>query len=150
MNFGIWIFISGFSFWVFPRGVILYIVPKKLLLILDAILPPLIWASFIFILSSNSVLANLDVSTLDYIFKKSSHMIVYAILFVLVHRAFFLLNSSKLKSFNWFFTFMICLLYAVSDEYHQSLVPGRHPAFRDVGIDMIGSLVAFLRLYQYI
>ena len=121
-----------------------------MILILDAILPPIIWASFIFILSSNTVLASLQVSTLDYIFKKTSHMIVYAILYVLVHRSFFLLNSSKVKSYNWFLSFIICLLYAVSDEYHQSLVPGRHPAFRDVGIDMIGSLVAFLRLYQYI
>ena len=33
-------------------------------------------------------------------------------------------------------------LYAVTDEFHQSFVPGRTPAVRDVGIDLLGALLA--------
>ena len=32
-------------------------------------------------------------------------------------------------------------VYAVLDEYHQSLVPGRTSTFKDVLIDMIGVLI---------
>lgn len=32
------------------------------------------------------------------------------------------------------------IVYAMSDEYHQSTVPGRGPSLRDVGIDTLGSL----------
>jgi VanZ family protein len=33
---------------------------------------------------------------------------------------------------------VIALLYAFSDEWHQSFVPGREGALRDVGIDALG------------
>lgn len=47
---------------------------------------------------------------------------------------------SQKKSF--ILAFLISLVYAVSDEYHQSLVPGREPRIRDVVIDSIGALFA--------
>lgn len=37
---------------------------------------------------------------------------------------------------------LFCVLVAVSDEFHQSFVPGRTPAVRDVGIDLLGALLA--------
>jgi VanZ family protein len=42
----------------------------------------------------------------------------------------------------------IALLYAVSDEYHQSLVESRAGTPIDVGIDAAGILIAFL-LFRY-
>lgn len=35
----------------------------------------------------------------------------------------------------------LCLVYAITDEFHQSFVPGRGPEIRDVFIDTIGSSV---------
>lgn len=43
---------------------------------------------------------------------------------------------------NWRYRWAAALLslaYAVSDEYHQSWTPGRHPSWIDVGIDAIGA-----------
>ena len=41
---------------------------------------------------------------------------------------------------------LIVLLYALSDEFHQSFVPGRHPDPFDVATDLAGALVALLLL----
>ena len=32
------------------------------------------------------------------------------------------------------------ILYAISDEYHQSFIPGRDASFKDVGIDTLGGI----------
>jgi VanZ family protein len=42
--------------------------------------------------------------------------------------------------------FSLCLatLFAMTDEYHQSFVPGRNPRWADVGIDTIGGTVGML------
>ncbi len=34
---------------------------------------------------------------------------------------------------------LFCLLYGISDEYHQSFVPGRYPSLSDIGADFIGA-----------
>lgn len=36
---------------------------------------------------------------------------------------------------------MLCLVYAITDEFHQSFVPGRGPEIRDVLIDTLGSSI---------
>ena len=41
---------------------------------------------------------------------------------------------------------LVAVLYACSDEWHQSFVPGREGRLRDVGIDSIGAVVASLWL----
>jgi len=41
-------------------------------------------------------------------------------------------------------TLIFCFLYAVSDEIHQSFVPGRSCEFRDVMIDTSGALTGML------
>lgn len=38
----------------------------------------------------------------------------------------------------------ICLVYGISDEFHQSFVPGRSPDLIDVRNDVIGALVAMI------
>lgn len=43
-----------------------------------------------------------------------------------------------------FIAFMICLIYACSDELHQTFVDGRSGEIRDVCIDMSGALLALL------
>lgn len=40
----------------------------------------------------------------------------------------------------------ISILYAMSDEWHQTFVPGRSPAVQDVLIDTAGILIAFFLL----
>jgi VanZ family protein len=38
----------------------------------------------------------------------------------------------------------LCIVYAITDEIHQSFVPGRSPRVLDVGIDALGTLLGLL------
>ena len=43
----------------------------------------------------------------------------------------------------------LTLLYAISDEVHQSFVPGRHARWYDVGFDMIGAWVVYWGYFKH-
>lgn len=40
-----------------------------------------------------------------------------------------------------FFVVVICLLYGIADEYHQSFIPGRSPDIFDVAADVLGAII---------
>ena len=43
---------------------------------------------------------------------------------------------------RWWLALLFAILYAISDEFHQSFVPGRHPSWVDVlGFDGGGALI---------
>lgn len=111
----------------------------------------IIWMTIIFIMSSfNStesssqsnfivdIVANIfhitNTSTLSIIIRKLAHYTEYLILGILVMN----LNNNKSKSI--YLSIIICLLYAISDEFHQSFVPGRSCQLYDIAIDSLGSL----------
>ena len=56
-----------------------------------------------------------------------------------------LLSTYKIKN-KWGFviTIVIGILYAMSDEIHQSFSPGRSPKITDVCIDTLGIIVGAL------
>ncbi|MCB2343357.1 VanZ family protein [Clostridium estertheticum] len=81
----------------------------------------------------------------NFIVRKASHFTEYFILYMLIYRA---MNKSKKIDMKIFIaSILIVFLYACSDEFHQSFVPGRGPAFRDVMVDTCGGLTAFLFIY---
>jgi VanZ family protein len=98
-------------------------------------LPVFIWAAFIFCLSS---ITDLKTSLKeDFILRKIAHIVEYFILTFLLYRAFkgsFKMNVSRL----FIYPAAVSFLYAVSDEFHQSFVPGRNCAMQDVLIDALG------------
>ena len=91
------------------------------------------WMALIFFLSSQPQLPSPPDPLADLIFKKGAHFTVYAVLAVLFRRA--LPPSRWIWALSWMFT----VLYASSDEWHQSFVPGRHPQLTDVLIDVCGA-----------
>lgn len=118
--------------------------------ILFAYLPPLLWAGVIFIFSSQTTLPGFEESAYDFFLKKLAHVFVYFILYLLVFRGVQLTINSSHKKTLLLFPIFICLFYAISDEFHQSLVPGRYSTLRDIGYDMLGVGIAFLKKYGYI
>lgn len=70
----------------------------------------------------------------DYIFKKSAHIIEYFILVLLWNRAIRHKSLSR--------AILISLFYAFTDEIHQLFVPGRGGQLKDVAIDSVGILLA--------
>lgn len=116
----------------------------------DALVPPTIWAMIIYILSAQQVLPGFETNLADFLFKKIAHMSVYAILYLLTWRAVRVLKLPLPRHLIWSLPLMICVLYSISDEWHQSFVAGRTATFRDLGFDFLGALSALLKKYDYI
>ncbi len=107
-------------------------------------LPALLAMVIIFWFSSqpNDKLPNFNWA--DAIFKKSGHMIGYAVLAFCYWRA---LDMDKNK--RWL-AWLFAILFALTDEYHQSFTAGRHPSIWDVLIfDNSGALVSLWLANKY-
>jgi VanZ family protein len=91
----------------------------------------------IFIFSAQSTFFLPDLGWADTIMKKGGHMIGYALLALSFWYAF------DWKSDKRWLAWLLAVLYAMTDEFHQSYVPGRHPSVWDVVIfDNLGALIA--------
>jgi len=108
--------------------------------------PVIIWAGIIFWLSSIPDLKS-DLKG-DFILRKIAHIAEFAILTFLLFRAISSrggIASGRGKAI--IYSLIIALFYAFSDEFHQFFVRGRQCSLRDVGIDSIGILIAFVLCY---
>lgn len=72
--------------------------------------------------------------------RKLAHILLYTILSISV---VIMLEVFEAVS-SLFDAFVICLVYAILDEYHQSFVPGRGSLLTDVLIDTDGILLGLL------
>jgi VanZ family protein len=77
----------------------------------------------------------------DALVKNGGHLLSYALLAWLWLRA---LRPTLSPPRLFWVAFAIAILYAVSDEYHQTFVPGRDGNPADVLIDATGALLAIL------
>jgi VanZ family protein len=73
------------------------------------------------------------------------HLALYGILAALVHISLWSWRPANGGSFRWAMaTVVLAVLYGISDEFHQSLVPGREPSAMDVLIDGAGALIGII------
>ncbi|MGL4533657.1 MAG: VanZ family protein [Fusobacteriaceae bacterium] len=120
----------------------------------------LLWMSIIFILSHSSgeesseqsgmvlkLLNSLNVKVEDeYLnivsiaIRKTAHMTEYFILTILILRYTYDLEIKKYL----FYSPIIAIFYACSDEFHQTFIPGRSGMIRDVFVDSIGVFLALI------
>jgi VanZ family protein len=108
--------------------------------------PLLLWMALIFMLSNQSDLVDIEDETGEKFFYKISHLIAYAVLAWLWWRVL-----APQRQTTWpalWPAFALTVLYAISDEVHQSYVPGRHAALYDVLFDAGGAL-AMILLIRY-
>ena len=102
--------------------------------------PSILWMGLIFWASSFHSLRASAVAWQDFAVRKTAHFLEYAVLFGLYFRA--LKNTIKLSPFRiYLLSFILTFLYALSDEFHQTLVLGRTGMLRDVMIDVGGGLL---------
>ena len=87
------------------------------------------------------------VSSLQKLVRKLAHFSIYTALGASLATGIFTLNIKKI-ALRPIFSFIIGAFYAVSDEFHQSFIPGRSGELRDVLIDSSGVLlgVVFITL----
>jgi VanZ family protein len=97
--------------------------------------PPLAVMALIFGLSATPDLSS-GLGPLDLWLRKGAHIAIYAALWLALMRAT-----------DWrrpFAATIIALLYAGTDEFHQTFVGGRHGTPVDVAIDGVGCAIAGL------
>jgi VanZ family protein len=92
-----------------------------------------VWAAVIFAFSSVPDLGT-GLGTWDTILRKIAHTAEYALLGALLLRA---IRRVQLA-------FLLGVLYAASDELHQTFVRGRHGSPIDVAIDGVGIAVGLV------
>ena len=122
--------------------------------------PVIVFASFIFWMSTEMFssehtfsvvraiikflvpgLSSKGVDLIHTIIRKLAHVVEYLILGFLLFRAFRGRSSTR-WSWRWFFlASIVLLLWAASDEFHQSFVSTRTASVVDVGIDTVGGIV---------
>ena len=125
--------------------------------------PPIIWATLIFIGSSNLLSANNTSSFLagplhflfpgvseatlliiHFTIRKAGHFTEYAILAALLARALRTSSHRILRS-RWFLISLLLIIgYALSDEFHQSFIPSRTASVYDSMIDSAGGLFGLI------
>jgi VanZ family protein len=99
----------------------------------------------IFLFSAQPATDLPDFSWADTLVKKGGHMLGYAMLAMSYWRAF------EFRDRRRWLAWALTLLYALTDEFHQSFVSGRNASLWDVWVfDNLGALCAlwFLRLYK--
>jgi VanZ family protein len=102
-------------------------------------LPAIAWAAVIFGLSSlpGSVISISPPFQLDKLF----HAGIFFIFCLLLNRA--LVNQSRapwLSDYHLIISLLVVIVYGISDEIHQTVVPGRTPDFYDALADSLGAL----------
>ena len=102
-------------------------------------LPALLWMAVIFVLSSQSGLRVSDDTAVDRPLRTIAHLGSYALLAGLLLFALDRGGRPTLKGVAVAFT--VALLYGVSDEFHQSLVPDRTGRADDVLVDALGAVM---------
>ena len=73
---------------------------------------------------------------------KLAHLAVYALLCLTLIYAFPDRYRRTAKGLVVGVSIIFCLLYGLSDEFHQSFIQGRFPSFADVAADVIGASLA--------
>jgi VanZ family protein len=97
--------------------------------------PPLALMAVIFAFSAQADLGT-GLGAWDTVLRKAAHMAEYGLLWLLWWRAFEYRRPAAAVA--------ITFAYAVSDEWHQTFVSGRHGTPWDVAIDMAGVAIAGL------
>jgi VanZ family protein len=103
------------------------------------------WAPSILIMGAIFFFSSLPSSQIpsfgewDVLIKKAGHATGYALLGL----AYYYALPPRLSSgIRWILAFFMAILFAMSDEFHQSFVMGRNSSIIDVGIDALGAAIA--------
>lgn len=105
-----------------------------------------LWCGLIFFLSNQTALAgrvDLDKlwGILQFAWRKVAHLSEYAVLLILALAAFERTWARRKGLLLAAFAFTV--LYACTDEWHQTFVPGRDGTVSDVFVDSVGGFLGF-------
>jgi VanZ family protein len=108
-------------------------------------LPPLAWMGLIFFFSAQPDLPQAPGPWLDTVLKKTGHAMAYGVLawlYLQVLGQHF--GAGRSRAILRIVSIGLAAVYALSDEYHQTWVPGRDGNLLDVAVDGLGACGAML------
>jgi VanZ family protein len=106
--------------------------------------PALVVMGIIFLISSFPSHSVPNYGVFDILVKKSGHFLGYAALGLAYCHALGVDHPTRGR-----IAWVLAVLYAISDEYHQSFVPGRSAWIVDILIDALGSVFGILGWYFF-
>ena len=104
-------------------------------------LPAVVMMVIIFVFSSLPSSRIPDYGSLDTLIKKGGHAVGYGLLGL---SYFYALPKRLSKFYRVLTALLMAVLFALSDEYHQSFVRGRNSSLNDVLIDGFGATLALV------
>lgn len=78
-----------------------------------------------------------SLKNLSFLIRKLAHIFLYFILYLLSYNVF------KNKKYS----FLFCLIFAITDEVHQYFIPGRSCEIRDILFDTSGAFLGYLTIF---
>jgi VanZ family protein len=92
-------------------------------------------------------LTGAQIDLIHFLIRKAAHFTAYAILAVLLFRAF-RAGSPQRWRWQWFvYSFLVIAGYALFDEYHQSYTAHRTASIHDSLLDMLGGLMTLVVIW---
>lgn len=82
---------------------------------------------------------NINISGFNHYLRKIAHFFCYMVLGILVVKVLDMMGMKGRDKI--IIALLLCVLYAISDEYHQLYVPGRGAQVKDIIIDSVGAIV---------
>ncbi len=106
------------------------------------LIPIVLYSCLIYFLSDQARLPMPDLGIFSW--DKLIHFAAYFVYGILMQLAVIALVGKKTLKNQIFIVILLCSLYAFSDEFHQSFVPGRDADIYDVIADILGALASLL------
>ena len=91
-------------------------------------LPAVLLMAIIFLASNTPGSSIPNFGTLDAVLKKAGHVSIYCLLAI----AYW--YGLRFERSRWWMALLLAFLYAVTDEFHQAFIPGRHSSWVDVTV----------------
>jgi VanZ family protein len=104
--------------------------------------PVFFWMGLIFLLSAQPDFPRTSTGWLDQFLSVGAHMLLFGVLAVLLARAL----GTRHRALA--IAFALTMVYALSDEFHQGYVPGRHPDALDLLWDALGGALGLCLFAQ--
>ncbi len=111
-------------------------------------LPPLAWAGVIYFVSAQPKEAFVRFGLSGALLPIAGHLITYAVLMVLLVIALRVGGRLPVEQ-SCVVAFLLVALFGLSDEYHQSFVPGRTATMWDWLVDLLGAGLAWLAINRW-
>lgn len=102
------------------------------------------WMALIYYLSSVQGSHLGPDSALLNLIKKIGHFVLFGVLAALCLSMLTAANPERQSLAPYLIGFVLTVLYAASDEFHQSFVPGRYASVTDIMIDAFGAFTVLL------